>query len=237
MLGLGVSLSKEDYSGGWLPTDESSLMAWYKLGTVTVASGSSVNNWPDSSGNGFDMLQESATSSQPRRDPTTGIVTFDGADDFLALASGHITIDDQGAFLIAFRVHPTDTNIILLGETGSNTEMIKLGLSSSNLLRVKPGGTNADFDLSSGNIQDDAYWVVSREAGVDDLTTVFKDGSQVDATIAAPGEFNISQIGKRTVSSGSATENEFKGEIYEIMIFNSTSADLIANVTDRLASL
>tara|TARA_R110002050_G_scaffold114600_5_gene230234 strand:+ start:3412 stop:4119 length:708 start_codon:yes stop_codon:yes gene_type:complete len=235
MLGLGVSLSKKDYSGGWLPTDESSLLAWYKLGTATIASGSSVNNWPDSSGNGFHMIQESATSSQPRIDSTTGIVTFDGADDFLALASGNITIEDQAAFLIAFRVHPTDQNRILLGEVGSNTEMIKLGLNASNLLRVKPGGVNADFDLSSGDVKDDAYWIVSREAGAADLTTVFKDGSQVDATIAAPGEFNISQMGKRTTSG--ATENEFKGEIYEIIIFGSTSADLITNVTNRLAGL
>jgi hypothetical protein len=235
MLGLGVSLSKEDYSGGWLPTDESSLMAWYKLGTATIASGSSINNWPDSSGNGFDMIQESATSSQPRIDSTTGIVTFDGADDFLALASGNITIANDAAFLIAFRVHPTDTNIIVLGQVGSNTEMVKL--LDIDTMRIKPGGSNADYDLSSGSTKDDSYWVISREAGVADLTTVFKDGSQVDAAIAAPGEFNISQMGKRTVTSGSSPENEFKGEIYEIMIFNETNADLIANVTDRLASL
>lgn len=232
MLGLGVSLSKKDYSGGWLPTDESSLLAWYKLGTATIASGSSINNWPDSSGNGFHMIQESATSSQPRIDSTTGIVTFDGADDFLALASGNITIDNDGAFLIAFRVHPTAFNKIILGEVGSGTEMVKL--LDNDTVRVKPGGSNADFDLSSGSTQDDAYWVVSREAGAADLTTVFKDGSQVDSTTAAPGEFKISQIGRRTHGS---QRNDFKGEIYEIIIFGDTSADLITNVTNRLAGL
>ena len=235
MLGLGVSLSKEDYSGGWLPTDEASLLAWYKIGTAGVSSGASVNIWPDSSGNGYDMIQETNVSYQPRIDYTTGKVTFDGADDFLALASGNITIADQGAFLIAFRVNPTDQNRILLGEVGSNTEMIKLGLNTSNLLRVKPGGVNADFDLSSGDVKDDAYWIVSREDGAADLTTVYKDGSQVDSTIAAPGEFNISQMGKRTTTG--ATENEFKGAIFEIIIFSSTSADLITNVTNRLAGL
>lgn len=232
-LGLSNRI-KSTLSGGWLPTDESSLMAWYKLGTATVASASNVNNWPDSSANTYDMIQETS-GNQPRLDSTTGKVTFDGTDDFLALVSGNITIADGGAFLIAFRVHPTDQNRILLGEVGSNTEMIKLGLNLSNLLRVKPGGVNADFDLSSGDVKDDAYWVVSREAGAADLTTVFKDGSQVDSTIAAPGEFNISQMGKRTTTG--ATENEFKGDIYEIMIFNETNADLIANVTARLASL
>jgi len=235
MLGLGTGFygvgGKTYFGGGWSPADESSLQAWYKFGTPTK---NPVDVWPDSSGNGHHMLQ-ATSANQPTI--SNGIVTFDGNDDFLALASGDITIADEGAFLIGFRVNPTSQNAILLGQTGSNTEMIKLGLSSTNLLRVRPGGVSADFSLSSGDVKDDAYWVISREAGAADLTTVYKDGSQVNSTKAAAGEFEISQIGKRTVSSGSATENEFHGDVYEIMIFNETNADLIANVTARLASL
>ena len=227
-LGLSNRI-KSTLSGGWLPTDEASLLAWYKL---TPPSGTPTMTfiWEDSSGNDYHMKQ-ATTANMPNKD-ATGIVTFDGVDDFLALDSGHITIANDAAFLIAFRVHPTDTNIIVLGETGSGTEMVKF--LNSDTIRIKPGGSNADYDLSSGNTQDDAYWVLSREAGAADLTTVLKDGSQVDATIAAPGEFNISQIGRRTHGS---QRNDYQGEIYEIMIFNETNADLIANVTARLASL
>jgi len=236
MLGLGTGfygVGGKTYNGGdWLPSDESSLLAWYKFGTTSIKAGTFA--WPDSSVNGHDMLQATA-GNQPT--VSNGIVTFDGSDDFLALASGDITMANDGAFLIGFRVNPSAQNVILLGETGSATEMVKLGLSSSNLLRIKPGTSSKDFTLSSGDVKDDAYWVISREAGSADLTTVFKDGSQVDATIAAGGEFKVSQIGRRTVSSGSATQNEFEGDVYEIMIFNETNADLIANVTARLASL
>tara|TARA_R100001463_G_scaffold18883_1_gene46868 strand:+ start:394 stop:1110 length:717 start_codon:yes stop_codon:yes gene_type:complete len=238
MLGLGTGfygVGGKTYNGGdWLPSDESSLLAWYKFNTGITDNKPGVSQWSDSSGNGHHMLQATAGN---RPTVSNGIITFDGSDDFLALASGDITMADESAFLIGFRVNPTSQNRILLGQTGSNTEMVKLGLNSDNLLRIKPGGVNADFTLSSGDVKDDAYWVISREAGAADLTTVYKDSAQVDATIAAPGEFEISQIGKRTVSSGSATENEFKGEVYEIMIFSETNADLIANVTARLASL
>ncbi len=236
MLGLGTGFygvgGKTYFGGEWLPTDESSLLAWYKFNTGITDNKPGVSQWSDSSGNGHHMLQATA-GNQPT--VSNGIITFDGNDDFLALASGDITMANDGAFLIGFRVNPSAQNVILLGETGSNTEMVKLGLSSSNLLRIKPGTGSTDFSLSSGDVKDDAYWVVSREAGAADLTTAFKDGSQVDSTQAAGGEFNLSQIGKRTTSG--ATENEFEGDVYEIMIFNETNADLIANVTARLASL
>lgn len=230
MLGLGTGFygvgGDMDLKGSWLPTDESSLLAWYKFGTPTK---NPVDVWPDSSGNGYHMLQ-ATSANQPTI--SSGIITFDGVDDFLALASGHITLTNDEAFLIAFRVHPTNTNIIVLGETGSGTEMVKF--LNIDTIRIKPGGANADYQLSSGGITDDAYWVLSREAGAADLTTVLKDGSQVDATIAAPGEFNISQIGRRTHGS---QRNDYQGEIYEIIIFNETNATLIANVTARLAGL
>lgn len=230
MLGLGTGFhgvgGKTYFGGEWLPTDESSLQAWYKFGTPTK---NPVDAWPDSSGNGYHMVQ-ATSGNQPSI--SSGIITFDGTDDFLALTSGDITIADEGAFLIGFRVHPTNDNSILLGEDGSATEMIKF--LDGDTLRIKPGGVNADYDLSSGSTQDDAYWVISREAGAADLTTVFKDGSQVDATTAAPGEFNISQIGRRTHGT---QRNDYQGEVYEIIIFNETNATLIANVTARLAGL
>jgi len=231
MLGLGNSVSASQYTGGWLPSDESSLLAWYKFDTGITDNEPGVSQWSDSSGNGYHMLQATASN---RPTVSNGIITFDGTDDFLALASGNITMADESAFLIGFRVNPSAQNVLLLGETGSGTEMVKLGLASSNLLRIKPGGSNADFTLTSGDVKDDAYWVISRETGAADLTTTYKDGSQVNSTVAAPGEFNISQIGRRTHGT---TRNDYAGEIYEIIIFNETNADLIANLTARLASL
>ena len=47
-----------------MPTDESSLVAWYRKGTKITESGSDVSRWGDSSSNAYDMLQATA-SEQP----------------------------------------------------------------------------------------------------------------------------------------------------------------------------
>ena len=230
MLGLGIGFygvgGDMDVKGSWLPTDESSLEAWYKFGTASVKTGTFT--WPDSSANTYDMIQ-ATSGNQPSH--TGGPVGFTAAnEDHLALASG--VVQFAGAFTFGFRVNPNANNVIILGKIGSTSEMIKFGPGADEM-RLKPASANVDFTLSSGDVKDDAYWVISRDGS--NNTTVYKDGAQVDSAQTCAGTFDISQMGRRYHPS--ATNNFFEGDIYEIILFDSTSADLIANVTARLAGL
>ena len=71
-----LSLSSNRALGGWSPSDESNLEAWYQNKVGITLNGSDVSTWADSSTNSFDMTQATA-SEQPAYDASTGKLTFD----------------------------------------------------------------------------------------------------------------------------------------------------------------
>ena len=73
----GLSLSTKKALGGWTPTDESSLEAWYQNAVGITLNGSDAQTWADSSTNSYDMIQNTATE-QPAY--SGGVLTFVGAD-------------------------------------------------------------------------------------------------------------------------------------------------------------
>ena len=68
MLGLGNSISSNQYPGGWLPSDEGSLEAWYRFGEGISLNGSDVSRWADSSGNENDMVKIYRGSNNEKMD-------------------------------------------------------------------------------------------------------------------------------------------------------------------------
>ena len=86
MLGLGNSISASQYPGGWLPSDESTLEAWYRFNTGITLNGSNVSIWADSSSNNFAMRQGDA-GEQPAF--SAGVLTFDPSSDTQNLQSSN----------------------------------------------------------------------------------------------------------------------------------------------------
>ena len=71
-----LSLVSTNTLGGWQPSDETGLEAWYKYQTGITLNGSDVSAWADSSENSFDMVQGTA-SEQPAYN--SGAIDFDAS--------------------------------------------------------------------------------------------------------------------------------------------------------------
>ena len=124
MLGLGASLSRGQHSVVWLPSDESSLEAWYrnKVGIILEGSTENVNQWTDQSGNGHHMVQAD-TGEQPVYGGSDGALTFDPASDtqnLAAVALGDITLD--GSFVIGIKMNPSASGVVVLGSNLLSSE-------------------------------------------------------------------------------------------------------------------
>mgnify|MGYP003670578804 FL=1 len=111
-LGLGLGIDKSGKSP-WLPSDESTLVAWYKNGAGITLNGSDVSIWADSSSNNNNMSQSDA-GKQPAFNASTGALTFDdGAEQYLESSSkigGASGLDDE--FIVGFRTNPTRNSYV-----------------------------------------------------------------------------------------------------------------------------
>ena len=230
MLGLGSSSTNYGIFsyGTWLPSDEGSLEAWYRFNTGITLNGSNVEAWADSSSNSFAMRQTD-TGEQPAF--SAGVLTFDPSSDTQNLQSSG-TIELDGAFVVGFKINPSASNVVILGSNSLTNEMFKLlDNTSSEKIRIKCDAGVVDFELSSGTVLDDAYWVISRDGS--DNITVFKDGSAVAAAQSRSGTFDINAIGVRRTDV-----NPYNGTMKEVVIFKgATSTALINNVSSRLSGL
>jgi len=226
MLGLGVSLAREDYAGGWLPSDEASLEAWYKYQSGITLNGSDVSAWADSSSNSFDMVQATA-SKQPGL--SSGNIIFDASQTHELQATDEIVLD--GAFVIGFSVNPDIHNVSVLASQVTGNEMVKL-LNATTVRLKNDSSGNKDFTLSSGDVKDKAYWVIARDGS--NNTLVYKDGTAIAISQSVTGTFDIDSLGARQ----GGTPNYFDGVFREVVIFKGAySLELIANLNVRLLSI
>jgi len=223
-LKLGLSLNNIKTLGGWQPTDETSVVAWYKqdAGITFDASSKLVSQWSDSA-NSYDMVQ-SDNSEKPEYDSVGAGVKFDGTDDNLQTSS-QITL--SGAFTIGFKCNVQDTNNVLIADNTINNEMFKI--TSSTNLRVKIDNNIADLTLGSGS-WGDGYIVVTRDAS--NNMGLWHNGVDQSVTETLTGTADIDAIGVRNPDL-----NAFEGKMYEIQIFSSESAALTSNVNNRLSNL
>ena len=148
----------------WLPSDESTLEAWYR-NKEGITEDVGVASWADSSSNSYDMVQ-ATDSQQPAYNASTGALTFDDSDEQYLKSSSDIGGTDglDTGFVIGFKINAGKNNIVNLGHSDSSTEMIKFGPSGNNVVRVKPASSNVDFTMESGhNVQDDCSWIIVRK--------------------------------------------------------------------------
>jgi len=253
VLGLGVGFygvgGDMDVKGSWLPSDEASLEAWYKVGTGITDAKPGVTAWANQSsvGSDYDMLQSNVNRRPTVTGSGLGVITFSNTSSSpnlpdqleIDVAGGADHIELDGAFVMGLKFNATLSGSVVVGSNRLGDEMLKLQTTTK--LRLKNDSGTKDFELSSGSTTDDSYWVISRD-GSDDVT-VYKDGSTSVFSTSMPqsrsGTFDIDAIGVRhSGSPGGGGTNNFDGTVTEIMIFKgTTSAALIANVNDRLSTL
>ena len=219
----GLSLSRKKALGGWTPTDESSLEAWYKNAVGITLNGSDVQTWADSSANSYDMIQDTATE-QPAY--SGGILTFVSADKNSLQLAGQISL--TGDFTLGFRINTSTTNGSFIGDNTSTNEYFKYSSASRVSFKVA-GSSPTNLDLDSGTFGDD-YLVITRAS---DIFTLWNNGvAQTVTTPTVAGTCLIDVIGLRRTDL-----NGFDGTIKEIQIYSSSSADLTDNINKRLETL
>lgn len=230
MLGLGNSISSNQYPGGWLPSDEARLEAWYRFDTgITITESDGVSIWADSSSNSFAMRQ-SDTGEQPTF--ASGVLTFDPTSDTQNLQSSS-SVELDGSFVLGFRIDPTAHSVVVMGSNSDANEMVKL--QSASVIRVKNDTTTTDYTLETGHdTKDDAYWVISRDSS--DNMSVHKDGVLQEAAKTNSGTFDINCLGARRTDL-----NPYNGTMKEVVIFKAVADAKIEalrlNLQTRLAGL
>ncbi|HAT66952.1 MAG TPA: hypothetical protein DCS66_20560 [Flavobacteriaceae bacterium] len=223
-LKLGLSLVSTPILGGWSPDDEASLVAWYQNQVGITLNGSDVSQWDDSSSNSYDMVQATATE-QPAY--SGGVLTFVSADKNNLQTSG-TQISLTADFTVGLRINTSTTNGTFLADNTSAGELFKYN-SASKITTKIAGSGNTDLDLDSGTFGDD-YLVITR---VSSVLTLWKNGvAQTGTTPTLAGTALVDAIGIRRTDI-----NAFEGTIKEIQIYSSSSADLTANINDRLSTL
>ena len=223
-LKLGLSLVSNRKLGSWLPTDETSAVAWYQNKTGITLNGTDVSQWADSA-NSYDMDQ-ATEDEQPAYNASTGALTFDSSDDQSLQTSSQISL--AGAFTIGIRLYPTgDFDATFIGDNTSNNHLLKY--TSTSNIRIKIGGTAGNIPLDSGTFGDD-YLVITRDGS--DVLTLHKNGVAQSTTITKSGTALIDAIGVRATDI-----NSYDGTISEVQIYSSTSSGLTANVNDYLSSI
>jgi hypothetical protein len=220
-LGLGLSLPNMG-KNSWEPVEESSLVAWYKFNSGITLSGSDVQTWADSSTNSYDMTQATA-SEQPAY--TSGYLTFDSADTHNLQTSGQISL--SGAFTIGIRFYPDAFNNVLIADNTTANEFFKL--TSSSRITVKIDGGSKNMDLDAGTFGN-GYIVLTRTAA--GLMTLHYNGVAQSATMTLTGTSDIDAIGVRKTDV-----NPYDGRLWEIQIYNDTSASLTTLVNNYLATI
>jgi hypothetical protein len=218
-----LSLVSTNTLGGWQPSDETGLEAWYKYQSGITLNGSDVSAWADSSENSFDMVQDTA-SEQPAYN--SGAIDFD-ASASQSLQTG-TDIELSGAFTLGLRLFPALNNVIVLGDNTISNEFFKI--TSSTKLRFKTDGSFIDITVNDGDLTADNYLVITRNAS--NLVSLYINGTLQTNTGTLSGTANIDAIGVRNPDA-----NPYDGTISEIQIFDTESTTLTANVNTYLSNL
>lgn len=223
-LKLGLSLNNTKTSGGgWQPSDETGLEAWYKFQTGITLNGSDVSAWADSSTNSFNMLQATA-SEQPAYN--SGAIDFDASASQNLQAASDITL--SGAFTVGVKLFPSASNIIVLGDNTTTNEFFKITNSTS--LRFKTDGSQVDITVNDGDLIANNYLVITRNSS--DLVKLYVNGVAQTDTETLAGTVNIDAIGVRATDA-----NPYDGTISEVQIYDTEGTALTANVNTYLSNL
>ena len=238
MLGLGVGFYRVggdmDVKGSWLPTDESSLKAWYQMGTGITDLKPGVSLWTDSGGTSAYNMVQGTGGNQAAYNTVTKAVTFDGTDDFLQMA-GQISIAAE--FTVGIKFNSTTTGRVLLGDNTEANEMFKI--MDSNTLRLKTSNqtsssasSTVNMDMSDGSTFGDSYIVVTRDGSNEVI--IWHNGVEQTPASTQTLQYTM-EIDAMGVRNGPT--NYWDGDIYDVVMFTAKNDTLTANVNNYLGAL
>ena len=240
MLGLGNSITSGAVLGEFSLDQISGLQAWYKFQTSITLNGSNVSAWGDSSGNGNDLTQSTA-SDQPAYNG--GDVHFDETNDNMVMDT-MLTFTASSGFTI-LAVISTDDD------------------ATNNQAQFSGADTVGDTDDNGANFfrYDNTVWRFRGESGGTSQQTVTHDlvdnekflltviGSDGGGTLNFAVRDNGSAIGNASlgavtgsdtfklnvIGDHNTTGQHWDGKISEFVVYNSnlTGSDL-TSVEDNI---
>ena len=249
MLGLGNSISASDYSGGWTPASLSNLTLWlafnqnmtadqdasnvsisHSIAAGDMADGDKINAWNAFGDTSINAVQ-TTQGDKPFWETDTadiGGIKLHSAVKFMDL-SADVVLDANTDFTIATRFKCTDLDAArgLMGSTG--TEFIRL--QDNNTVRLKVNNVQRNFDLASGTIATDEYFIliiVRSDGSTGNLNLFIRGneslngtatGTQVGGEIADANEITISDIGAQSDDS-----TNFTGFFKDVIIWDGSAA-------------
>ena len=200
MLGLGLSLTKTDFTG-FDPTNLSSLLHWYKFNTgITVASvggdDNAVTAWSDSKGSNNTAPAITNNKDKMPQLQSDGTIKFQSTvDDFVF--SSALTL---GTFAIYFKIKWDESDTVsshdLMDDAGSSHF---LKLASPTEARIKINGSRHDFAIDE--IVEGQDFIVGFERKSNGDMEVYKDNIKASANdgdslnIATSTTIGISRMG------------------------------------------
>ena len=193
MLGLGNSISSNQYPGGWTPASISGLVGWYRFNTGLQKSGGAfpsdgdgVTQWDDASGQGNNATKSSDLSNY---NATHKGPDFQGASDSLLIPQ--LELEE---FAIYVRIRFTDSTInnndILIQDDDTSGNFFRVQGTTS--VRVKIGNSaakNYTFH-SSTTLVANTYYILGLERQTDGEVFSYLNGTANGAsqTVAFGGD-------------------------------------------------
>lgn len=219
---------KSPSPGTFSPINVTGLQNWYKAESLSLASGTGVQTWTDSSGNGRDATQ-SSVSPRPTfiSDFQNGYpaVSFDGLDDYLSIP---ISSFNGITIFVAAKTDGavTGTSYVSAHTTGNDYDggdafmAGAVGNASNNMIFYWRGSRPGTVTTTLGS---PALFVFTVEsAGGSNVTQkIRKNGSQIQShtfagsTVAAPTGATIGARFQPTVGGP-----YLKSHIFELAIYN-----------------
>ena len=211
----------------WTPTDEATLVGWWRHAAGITEEDNKVSQWADQSTNANHFLQDTA-DEQPANGTggNYGVLTFDPSNKQNMDTTSQISL--TGNFTIGVALNLAAGGGILLGDNTATGEFIKF--FSTSIIRIKiDNATAIDIEKDSGTFLGESYMVLTR---ISDVITLYWNGVAQADTETLAGTADIDKLGVRKTNL-----NPYDGTIEEVQIYSSSSADLTADVNDRLSSL
>jgi hypothetical protein len=180
-----------------------------------------VDTWYDQSGNGYDLTQ-GTTSAQPQLDTSGEEIDFDGAGDFLSVASVNLSATDVVSAFHVGKTSSTSTQVIW--EHGNNTgKNIVFFINGSQTAFMSIDATN-NFDTlanwADGNYQLLSTIIDRGESG-GDVVKSWRNSTNAGSnggTTGVTGNFDTLTL---YVGTRGTPEYPYNGSMKELVLFPS----------------
>jgi hypothetical protein len=230
------------------PTSIADLKAWFdgSDSASMILSGSSVSQWNDKSGNGFNAAQATAANKPTLVSSVLNgksIVRFDGSNDFLSFGSSQIFDDTLGYTVVTvFKCTATGFAKTVFEANAGNSRWLRydVAIGDTSYGDVSVSTNNGDANVRTGAILSTSSFakLVVTYNGSGNTTpgnyVVAKNNTIVASYAAVKEDTNVTPLAGSAFVAGTANKigiygdgssNPFQGDIAEIMLYNRKLTD------------